>query len=101
MNTQHQKENQMSVGNWPADSAGESRKENHMSYTTASPAKDQSVAGHIVQHDASGQGHCWRTIHRDDIPAQIRLEIGGEIIDGRRDSGQIVASNGLHYRWLA
>jgi hypothetical protein len=32
---------------------------------------------------------------------QIRLEIGGEIIDGRRDSGQIVASNGLHYRWIA
>jgi len=62
---------------------------------------DQSVAGHIVQHDASGQGHCWCTIHRDDIPVQIRLEIGGEIIDGRRDSGQIVASNGLHYRWLA
>jgi len=88
MNTQHQKENQMDATI------------SIMAVATIAHS-DQSVAGHIVQHDASGQGHCWCTIRRDDIPVQIRLEIGGEIIDGRRDSGQIVASNGLHYRWLA
>lgn len=58
-----------------------------------------TVCGHQIQHDPSGQGHAWRNIDRDDIPAGVRMEIEGEIIDGKRDSGELVASNGLHYRW--
>jgi hypothetical protein len=60
---------------------------------------DATVAGKQVQHDASGQGHAWRNIDCDDIPADVRMEIEGEIIDGKRDSGELIASNGLHYRW--
>lgn len=30
----------------------------------------------------------------------VRMEIEGEIIDGGREEGEIVASNGLHYRWF-
>lgn len=58
-----------------------------------------TVADHQIQIDRSGQGHNWRNIDREDIPANIILEIEGEIIDGKQDSGQIVASNGLNYRW--
>jgi hypothetical protein len=36
----------------------------------------------------------------DDLPGQVREEIEGEIIDGRREEGQMVGSNGLHYRWF-
>lgn len=52
-----------------------------------------------VQIDRSGQGHAWRDVSADDLPASIREEIEGEIIDGKKESGQIVASNGQHYRW--
>ena len=62
---------------------------------------ETTVAGHQVQIDRSGQGHNWRNIDREDIPANVVLEIEGEIIDGKQDEGQIVATNGLHYRWLA
>lgn len=57
------------------------------------------VCGKQVQHDNSGVGHNWRNIDASDIPAVVREEIEGEIIDGKRDSGDLVASNGLHYRW--
>ena len=55
-----------------------------------------------IQQDASGgQGHCWRTIAREDIPANIVTEIECEIIDGGNDRcDDYVASNGQHYRWL-
>ena len=59
------------------------------------------VCGCQIQHDASGgQGHCWRNIAADDIPASIRQEIEGEIIDGgKEECDNFVASNGQHYRW--
>lgn len=60
---------------------------------------ETTVAGHEVQIDRSGQGHCWRNIDADEIPANVLMEIEGEIIDGGITDGQIVASNGLHYRW--
>lgn len=54
-----------------------------------------------IQVDRSGQGHAWRDIDVEDIPAQVRLEIEGEIIDGQKEEcADFVASNGLHYRWL-
>lgn len=56
------------------------------------------VCGRRIQWDDSGVGHCWRTA--TDLPAQIVLEIEGEIIDGGQDScADYLASNGLHYRW--
>lgn len=67
--------------------------------TTDRDEIETTVAGCRVQHDASGQGHCWRDIDAADIPATIALEIEGEIIDGSRESGVMVGSNGLHYRW--
>jgi len=64
-------------------------------------AKHNIIAGRAVQMDASGgQGHYWRDANEDNIPANVRLEIEGEIIDGQRDSADdFVASNGQHYRW--
>lgn len=59
------------------------------------------VCGKQVQLDRSGQGHAWRDVSADDLPADIRIEIDGEIIDGKKESGEIVASNGQHYRWTA
>lgn len=59
------------------------------------------VAGHRVQIDRSGQGHAWRKPNESELTPQVVMEIEGEIIDGKQESGQIVASNGLHYRWLA
>lgn len=56
------------------------------------------VCGVVVQHDASGQGHCWRRV--EDLPANVEIEIEGEIIDGgRKTCGDFWASNGQHYRW--
>lgn len=66
---------------------------------TNAAAKTTRVAGHQIQIDRSGQGHCWRDIDADEIPANVVLELEGEIVDGKREEGQIVASNGLHYRW--
>jgi hypothetical protein len=58
------------------------------------------VCGIQIQHDNSGVGHNWRDIDANDIPASIREEIEGEIIDGDVETCEdFVASNGLHYRW--
>jgi hypothetical protein len=58
------------------------------------------VCGCQIQHDDSGQGHNWRDVVADDIPAPVREEIEGEIIDGGKDEcADFRASNGEHYRW--
>lgn len=58
------------------------------------------VCGNQVQVDKSGVGHCWVDVDADEIPANIREEIEGEMIDGGKDEcKKFVASNGLHYRW--
>lgn len=58
------------------------------------------VCGTRIQHDNSGVGHNWRNIDASDIPADIREEIEGEIIDGEQTTcSDFVGSNGLHYRW--
>lgn len=58
------------------------------------------VCGSQVQVDKSGVGHCWVDVSADDLPADIRVEIECEIIDGGKDDcDDYVASNGLHYRW--
>ena len=59
------------------------------------------IEGHRIQEDRSGVGHCWQDIPGNDMPSAVREEIEGEILDGGRKSGEIVSSNGLHYRWLA
>lgn len=59
-----------------------------------------TICGAQIQIDRSGQGHAWRNIDASAIPANIVMEIEGEIIDGGNEScGDYVASNGLHYRW--
>jgi len=61
---------------------------------------DGLVCGNQVQHDNSGVGHNWRDIDAADIPATVREEIEGEMIDGGQETCEkYVASNGLHYRW--
>jgi hypothetical protein len=64
---------------------------------------ETTVCGCQVQIDHSGQGHCWRNAAANDIPANIRDEIAGEMIDGGRgeagDCSDFIASNGCHYRW--
>lgn len=63
-------------------------------------ATETLVCGNQVQFDASGVGHCWRNIDAQDIPADIREEIEGEMIDGGKDECEdFVGSDGLHYRW--
>ena len=58
------------------------------------------VCGCQVQVDKSGVGHCWVDVAAEEIPANIRWEIEGEIIDGdREECDDFLASNGLHYRW--
>lgn len=59
------------------------------------------VCGRTIVQDAScGQGHCWETIHMDDLPASVREEIEGEMLDGGADEcDDFVASNGQHYAW--
>lgn len=52
-----------------------------------------------IQYDASGQGHCWRNISPDELPVIILQEIEEDIIESLIDDGEIVGSNGLHYRW--
>ena len=62
--------------------------------------EDCTVLGATVQHDRSGVGHCWKDVDADDIPADARTEIEGEIVDGQRSKcTDFVASNGRHYRW--
>lgn len=61
---------------------------------------ETTICGKRIQHDNSGVGHNWRNIDANDIPAGIREEIEGEIIDGKQDTCEkFVGSNGLHYRW--
>lgn len=58
------------------------------------------VCGRQVQVDRSGVGHAWVDVDAGDIPANIRVEIECEIIDGgKEECDDHVASNGLHYRW--
>lgn len=61
----------------------------------------KTVCGMQVQQDASGgQGHAWHNVDREDLPAQVVMEIEGEIIDGKKEEcDDFVASNGQHYRW--
>jgi hypothetical protein len=49
--------------------------------------------------DRSGVGHCWVVVDDYALPPSVREEIEGEIIDGGREAGEIVAGNGLRYRW--
>ena len=58
------------------------------------------IAGYMIQHDPSGQGHAWRTVELSELPASIREEIATEILDGNDDPDSYVASNGQHYRWI-
>ena len=59
-----------------------------------------TTCGSQVQLDRSGVGHCWVDVHADDIPADVRQEIEGEINDGGRETcDDFIASNGQHYRW--
>ena len=52
-----------------------------------------------IQHDASGQGHAWRTVGLA-IPPSILEEIAAEIIDGGRKSCDgYTATSGERYRW--
>lgn len=61
---------------------------------------ETTVCGRRIQHDNSGVGHNWRNIDAQDIPAGIREEIEGEIVDGGQDEcSDFLGSNGLHYRW--
>jgi hypothetical protein len=58
------------------------------------------VCGNQVQIDRSGVGHNWRNIDASDIPANVRIEIECEMLDGGKDEcDDYVASNGVHYRW--
>ena len=67
---------------------------------TTSDAAETLVCGHQIQHDASGQGHAWRNVNAESIPADIREEIAAEILDGRQETcAAYIASNGCHYRW--
>lgn len=54
----------------------------------------------IVQDASGGQGHCWDTIHADDIPHNIAEEIACEMIDGEQEAcDDYLAGNGQHYAW--
>lgn len=58
------------------------------------------IKGVTVQHDASGQGHCWRLIDlTDDMLVDVRDEIETEIMTGNAQCDDYVACNGQHYRW--
>ncbi len=58
------------------------------------------VNGFLIQWDASGQGHSWRNASVNELPAAVRTEIEGEMIDGGHGArSDFVASNGQHYRW--
>lgn len=63
--------------------------------------KLSKVCGKTIEIDRSGgEGHCWRTVSRDYVPADIIEEIEGHILDGGRATcADFVASDGQHYRW--
>lgn len=70
------------------------------SRTNGTPEIETTVCGADIQVDRSGVGHAWTTIDAVDIPANIRQEIEGEIIDGgKTECERFRASNGLYYRW--
>lgn len=53
------------------------------------------------QYDNSGVGHNWKNIDLNSLPANIIIEIEGEIInEGKDNCDDFVGSNGLHYRWF-
>lgn len=59
-----------------------------------------TICGNQIQHDASGVGAAWSDIAREGLPANIVMEIEGEMVDGGQDAcDDYVASNGLLYRW--
>jgi hypothetical protein len=61
---------------------------------------EADIEGHQVLWDKSGVGHNWVLADANSMPANIRQEITGEIIDGKVDEcNDYVASNGQHYRW--
>lgn len=71
-------------------------------YNTQTNNQDTGlVCGNQVQIDRSGgQGHCWRNVSTDEIPADIREEIEGEMIDGGVESCEgFRAGDGEVYRW--
>ena len=71
-----------------------------MTTQTAIDVNEGLVCGSQVQVDRSGVGHCWVDVSATDIPANIREEIEGEMIDGdKEECDDFTASNGLHYRW--
>jgi len=56
-------------------------------------------ASRIMQHDPSGQGHAWRALDVDGVPANIAEELACWVLeDDPEDGAQYIASNGLHYR---
>ena len=61
---------------------------------------EADIEGHQVLCDTSGAGHHWVLADANLMPANIREEIAGEIIDGKvAECNDYVASNGQHYRW--
>jgi len=59
-----------------------------------------TICGKQIQYDNSGVGHNFRNIDREDIGADIVMEIECEILDGGVDAiDDYIASNGQHYRW--
>jgi hypothetical protein len=70
-------------------------------YSWSITAGESTVCGNVVQWDKSGgQGHCWRTIDRNDISADILDELEGEMIDGGKETCESFrASDGQYYRW--
>ena len=57
------------------------------------------ICGKEIQHDASGQGHCWRWVSADSISADTVEEIAGAISDGLDSCLVWIADGGQHYRW--
>jgi hypothetical protein len=80
---------------------GAQPRETTMSANNERESRETLVCGCQIQQDASGgQGHCWRNVDADDIPANIREEIEAEMLDGGREGHpDYTASNGQHYRW--
>lgn len=64
-----------------------------------SETKAIEVMGHEIQYDRSGVGHCWVAAEWIDCPPSVQEEIAAEILDGRDECRDYLASNGDHYRW--
>lgn len=61
---------------------------------------DQLVCGCQIQYDNSGVGHNWRNIAADEINADVRECIKGEILDGHViECDDWTGPDGQHYRW--